>query len=185
MVNRDNNADDTRKDLRNEDPITGAPGSHPIGTGVGAALGGAAAGAAAGAFGGPVGAIVGAAAGAVAGGYGGKAVAEAIDPTVESAYWRENYKTRDYYDPKLEYEVYEPAYRTGWETYEPAVTFEEREADLRRRWEADNQNSNLSWNQAREAMRDSWTRLSDRHSVNVDETPRNIDPADRARNRPK
>ena len=61
----------------NLDPITNAPGAHPVGTGVGA-MGGAAAGAAAGAFGGPVGAVVGGVVGAVAGGLGGKAVAESV-----------------------------------------------------------------------------------------------------------
>ena len=100
---------DTRKELLNEDPISGAPGSHPVGTGIGAALGGATAGAAAGAAGGPIGAVVGATVGAVVGGYGGKAVAESIDPTVETAYWRENYRTRSYYEPNLPFEDYEPA----------------------------------------------------------------------------
>src|SRR4051794_18951033 len=56
----------------NRDPITGAPGAHPVGTGVGAVLGGAAAGAAAGtAAAGPVGTLVGTAVGAVAGGLAG------------------------------------------------------------------------------------------------------------------
>src|SRR5687768_6817048 len=88
---------------RNEDPITGEPGSHPVGTGLGAAVGGAAAGAAAGAVGGPVGAVVGAVAGGVAGGLGGKALAENIDPTVESEYWRSNYSTRPYADKSIDY----------------------------------------------------------------------------------
>lgn len=50
----------------NLDPITGEPGSHPIGTGVGAA-GGALTGAAIGAVAGPVGAAAGAVVGAIAG----------------------------------------------------------------------------------------------------------------------
>ena len=83
-------------DLANRDPITGAPGSHPVGTGVGAVAGGVAAGAAAGAVAGPVGAVVGAAVGAVVGGLAGKAVAENIDPTVEDAYWRDSYTERPY-----------------------------------------------------------------------------------------
>src|SRR6188508_1869721 len=74
----------------NRDPITGEPGSHPVGTGVGAA-GGGAAGAAIGSVGGPVGTAVGAVIGAVAGGLAGKGVAEAIDPTAENAYWEKNY----------------------------------------------------------------------------------------------
>ncbi len=64
----------------NRDPLTGEPGSHPVGTGVGA-LGAGAAGGAIGAVGGPIGAGIGAAVGAVIGGLGGKAAAEHFDPT--------------------------------------------------------------------------------------------------------
>ena len=66
---------DTRKGLdstpdANRDPLTGTPGSHPVGTGIGAAAGGVAAGAAAGTLAaGPVGTVVGAAIGAVDGGW--------------------------------------------------------------------------------------------------------------------
>ena len=68
-------ANERGKDL-NEDPITGEPGSHPVGTGLGAA-GGAAAGAALGtAVGGPIGTVVGGIIGAVTGGLAGKDVAE-------------------------------------------------------------------------------------------------------------
>ncbi|MGZ5139155.1 MAG: hypothetical protein ACXWCX_15260, partial [Burkholderiales bacterium] len=77
----------------NRDPITGAPGAHPIGTGLGAAAGGIAAGAAAGTLAaGPIGTAIGAAAGAIAGGLAGKAVAEHFDPTAEEAYWRDTYE---------------------------------------------------------------------------------------------
>ena len=73
----------------NRDPLSGEKGAHPIGTGVGAAAAGAAAGAAGGMMAGPAGAAVGAVIGAVAGGLAGKGVAESIDPTVETKYWRE------------------------------------------------------------------------------------------------
>src|SRR5688500_9027784 len=76
----------------NPDPITGAPGSHPVGTGIGAA-GGAATGAAVGSLGGPIGAMVGGVAGAVVGGLIGKGVGEAVDPS-EDAYWRETHSSR-------------------------------------------------------------------------------------------
>jgi hypothetical protein len=69
---------------RNADPITKAPGAHPIEVGAGAALGGAAAGLAAGSLAGPVGAVIGAVAGGVAGGYGGKLAGEALDPTTDT-----------------------------------------------------------------------------------------------------
>src|ERR1700674_930402 len=80
------NNDTTTEAGTNRDPITGAPGAHPLGVGLGAAAGGIAGGIAAGAAGGtaagPVGTVVGAAVGAIAGGLGGKAVAEHLDPTV-------------------------------------------------------------------------------------------------------
>src|SRR5262245_30093610 len=98
----------------NPDPITGAPGAHPLGVGGGAA-GGAAIGAAVGAVGGPVGVAVGSAVGGVAGGLAGKAAAEAVNPTVEDAYWRANYASRPYAKAGRTYESYRPAYRAGWE----------------------------------------------------------------------
>jgi hypothetical protein len=144
----------------NRDPLTGEPGSHPIGTGVGAA-GGGAAGAAIGAVGGPIGAVVGAAIGAVAGGLAGKGVAEVIDPTAEEAYWRENYSSRSYVEPGSSYEDYQPAYRYGWESrgrYGNS-TFDEVETDLERGWEGAKAKTNLTWNRAKHAARDAWDRV--------------------------
>ena len=57
--------DQAKADL-NADPITGEPGSHPVGTGVGTTAG-AIAGAAVGSLGGPIGAAIGGVAGAIAG----------------------------------------------------------------------------------------------------------------------
>ncbi len=144
----------------NPDPITGAPGSHPVETGVGAALGGAAAGAAAGAVAGPAGVIAGAAIGAVAGGYAGKAVGESIDPTAEDAYWRENYRNRPYVKQDNDYDYYRPAYQYGWEsrsTYQ-GKTFDEIEPELERNWESQRGKSTLNWSDARLASRDAWDR---------------------------
>src|SRR5919198_17872 len=93
---------------RNEDPISGAPGAHPVGVGVGAAAGGAATGAAVGSVAGPVGTAGGIAAGAVVGGLAGKAVAEQIDPTAEDAYWRDNYQNRPYFEQGATYDEYQP-----------------------------------------------------------------------------
>ena len=75
----------------NRDPITGAPGAHPVGTGIGAIAGGAAVGAAIGTVAGPLGTGIGMAAGAIAGGLAGNGIAEKIDPTAEDAYWRTSY----------------------------------------------------------------------------------------------
>ena len=152
--------DNLRGTDANRDPITGAPGAHPVGTGVGAA-GGAAAGAALGAMGGPVGAAVGLVAGAVAGGLAGKGVAEKIDPTVEDAYWRENYSKQSYVDRNTPYESYQPAYRTGYEGYTryKGRKFDEVEADLQRDYERTKGNSNVTWDRAKNATRDAWHKV--------------------------
>lgn len=145
----------------NRDPITGAPGAHPVGAGLGAAAAGAAAGAAGGAIAGPAGAVVGAVVGGVAGGLGGKAVAEAIDPTVEDSYWRGEYANRPYYDRAAGYDTYAPAYRYGWESRERYAgrTFDEAEVDLRRDWERSGHSAGLGWEKAKHAARDAWDRV--------------------------
>lgn len=146
---------------RNEDAITGEPGSHPLGAGLGAAAGGAAVGAAAGSVAGPVGTVVGAIAGGVAGGYAGKAIAEQIDPTAEDAYWRDEYPKRDYYDESVAYEDIQPAYRHGWESrgrYSDR-TWDAAEPDVRRDWENSQHGKTLQWERARRPTRDAWDRI--------------------------
>jgi hypothetical protein len=147
----------------NRDPISGAPGAHPVGVGVGTAVGGAAAGAAAGAMAGPVGTVGGAVVGGVAGGYAGKGIAESIDPTTEDAYWRENYANRSYYDQSHTYEGdYAPAYRHGWECrgrYHDR-TWDQAESDIKQGWEEAKANSRLTWEKAKHATRDAWDRIT-------------------------
>ncbi len=149
----------------NRDPITKAPGAHPVGVGIGTAAGGAAAGAAAGAIGGPVGAVAGAVVGGVVGGLAGKGVAEKINPTVEHDYWRENYTRRPYVRSDATYEDYGPAYEYGWAAFSAdqfrGRDWQSAEPDLEREWEARRGQSRLSWSQAREATRDAWNRCYD------------------------
>jgi hypothetical protein len=162
MSNIDNEHDKTVSGDANRDPISGAPGAHPVGTGVGAVLGGAAAGAAAGTVVGPVGTIVGAAAGAVVGGLAGKGIAESIDPTSEMAYWRDNYKTRPYTDTATGFDDYEPAYGYGVSSYtkNPGRSFDDVDSELSRDWNASRGKSTLEWDRARLAARDAWDRVS-------------------------
>lgn len=145
----------------NPDPITGQPGSHPLGTGLGAASVGAVATAVGGAVGGPVGAAVGAAVGAVAGGLAGKRAAEAIDPTAEQTYWRDNYTSRPYYETGRTYEDYEPAYRTGYENYPnyQGRAYHEVEPELQRDYERRHGGTGLAWEKAKHATRDAWDRV--------------------------
>ena len=161
--------DRTNKDT-NPDPITGAPGSHPVGTGVGAA-GAGAAGAAIGSMAGPIGTVIGAVVGAVAGGYAGKGVAETIDPTAEDAYWRENHKSRPYAKGQ-DYNQLAPAYRYGWESRQrhQGKNFDEVETHLRTDWERQHGSSGMGWDKAKMAVRDSWDRLASRDTASAGTT---------------
>ena len=134
------------------------------------AAGGAAAGAVVGAVGGPIGSAVGAVVGGVAGGLAGKGAAEAVNPTVEDAYWRENYATRPYVTPGSTYETYRPAYEYGWESVGQygGRTFEEVELELSRNW--DSEQTRLSWDRAREATRDAWDRAKNRRMPEDEDT---------------
>ncbi len=156
---------DAEKELRNEDPLSGEAGAHPVGTGIGAAVGGATTGAIVGAVAGPVGTVAGTIVGGIAGGLAGKAVAEDYDPTVEVDYWRSQYANRPYYDRSRTFEHVEPAYRAGIEAYDPrtTATFEEREAIVRRQWEKYDSDA-LTWDDARPAAEDAYTRLARRRA---------------------
>lgn len=161
---RDHDRDVTNRPDANPDPITGAPGSHPVGTGVGAAGGGAAGAAIGAAVSGPaapVGAAIGAAIGAVAGGLAGKGVAESVNPTAEEEFWRDNYSSRPYVEQDTPYEDYSPAYRYGWESRTRYVdrNFDEVEDDLGRDWNRARGQSRLSWDRAKHATRDAWDRV--------------------------
>lgn len=165
---RDLNRDlDDKRDM-NRDPITDAPGAHPVGTGIGA-TGGAVAGAAAGAIGGPIGVAVGGIVGAVVGGLAGKAAAEAVNPTAEEDHWRENYTREPYYEQGRSFDDYGPAYRLGvagrtkydsdWDRTEP---------QLRSEWDSTRGSSTLDWEKARPASRAAWERV-DRNLTGADD----------------
>lgn len=144
----------------NRDPMTGAPGAHPIGVGTGAAGGGIAGAVIGGAVAGPIGAGVGAVVGAVSGGFAGKGAAEMINPTSEHEFWRKEFTSRPYFTAGTPYEQYGPAYQYGWEKFTSlkGKTFQDVEAQLARDWEKRRGQSQLSWNNAREAARDAWQR---------------------------
>ncbi len=147
----------------NPDPITGAPGAHPIGVaggGTGGALAGAAIG---GAVGGPVGAVVGGATGAVAGGAAGKGAAEAVNPTVEEAHWRQK--------SGKEFDQFAPAYRYGWEsasrTEYHGRRFEDVEKDLEQNWSKARGTMKSEWKDVRQRTRDAFERVQNTMSPGV------------------
>ena len=154
---------ENKTETANRDPLSGAPGAHPVGVGVGAAAGGMAAGAAVGTVAGPLGTLVGAAVGAVVGGLAGKGVAESIDPTVEDAYWRENHASRGYVAEGRGYDDYGPAYGYGVGRYSPDRSFEDMEPELAEDWMGARGPSTLGWGEASPAARDAWDRLDSRN----------------------
>lgn len=159
----DDRRDPTRD--RNQDPITGEPGAHPVGVGVGAA-GGVAAGAAIGSVAGPVGTAIGGIAGGIAGGLVGKGVAEAFDPTAEMDYWRTDYSNRPYGRGR-NFSQLEPAYRVAISSYDPAapaVAFAHVEPKLRASYESSRSTDQLEWQTARDASKDAWERIASRNS---------------------
>ena len=154
-------ARDTSHRDANRDPITGAPGSHPVGVGVGGIAGGMAAGALAGTVFGPIGTLVGAAAGTIAGAAAGKGVAERIDPTGEAEYWRETAPTRDYYNGDYDFQRdYAGVYRAGAVARgdHPGESWEDAERRLQSDWESQRGDSRLDWERARPAAQDAWER---------------------------
>ena len=143
----------------NRDPISGAPGAHPIGTGVGAA-GGAAAGLMVGSVAGPVGTTIGGVFGAIIGALAGKELGEAVNPSIEDSawedYWRESYRNEPYYRLGRTYEDYAAAYRLG---YTFRTNHDDRnwmwldaQDELRAEWESTKGASHLEWEEARLAM---------------------------------
>ncbi len=149
----------TTPDL-NRDPITGEPGSHPLGTGVGSASAGAA-GASIGAAGGPIGAAVGGVIGAVVGAAIGHNVAEGVNPTAERAYWEESYDKEPYYEEGETFDDYDPAYKLGYVRYSVYGdrSPEEAESALEKDWEGSKGNSRLTWDKAKLAARAGWNRV--------------------------
>jgi hypothetical protein len=174
-MNKTGTANDPGKN--HPDPITGAPGSHPVGTGLGAAAAGAI-GAAVGAVGGPLGVAVGVAVGGVAGGYAGKSLARLFDPTAEEEFWREHHRKQSYYSSNQSYEDWEAAYRTGYIGYQEGKKFEDCEAELRMEYEGGSQEvsnveppqntgdsikhpgQKLPWEQAQRAARAAYERIA-------------------------
>ena len=154
----------------NRDPISGAPGSHPVGVAAGGTAG-ALAGAAVGSLFGPIGTLVGGGIGAVGGAAGGKALAERVDPTAEVEYWRQDATGRDYYQGDRDFDRdYAPAYRMGTEYRNEAGhrDWTEAEPQLRQRWETGRGESSLDWEAARPAVQDAYTRTDRTYSAYQD-----------------
>ncbi len=144
------------------DPITGAPGSHPLGTGIGAA-GAGVAGAAVGSVVGPIGTVIGGVVGAVVGGLLGSEVGEEVNPSgVEEEYWQVAHVNEPYYNSSYNYDDYRPAYKLGYEGRRKSGIQswnEQQEEVLRSEWQTSHGGSRLSWDEARQAAKAGWVRV--------------------------
>jgi hypothetical protein len=99
--------------------------------------------------------------GGVAGAYSGRGVAEAVNPTAEEKFWRENHSAQEWAKEGSTYEQYAPAYRTGYEGVMKYAgkQYHEIEADLARDYEKNDANPAIPWDRARPAVRGAWDRL--------------------------
>ena len=88
--------------------------------------------------------------------------AEGIDPTREDAYWRENFAGRAYVEQGASFGDYGPAYGFGVASYGryPGRSFEDVEPEMSGAWIGSRGGSSLSWDRAKQAVRDAWNRVS-------------------------
>ena len=167
-MSKDNKKDEKTVDLppygpRNADPLTDAPGSHPIETGVGAVVGGAASGLAVGTLtGGPIGAVVGAiVGGAAAGGLAGKGVGELIDPTLEDNWLRNLFRGESANPTEGELAAQRRAFRYGLSAQSrfPNRTFRDVEDELRNGWV--DSGETVHWGKVYQSVRAGFDRTTD------------------------
>lgn len=94
-------------------------------------------------------------------GAAGKGAAEALNPTVEDAYWRTNYKTRPYAKADMSYDAYQPAYKYGWESRSKYADkkYDEVESNLESGWERTRGTGKMAWSDAKSAVKDAWHRV--------------------------
>ena len=126
------------------------------------ALAGAAALGAIGAILSPITLAAGVVGGAVAGALAGRGLAETRAPTDEAQYWREQHEHQPF-AAAGPYRDFIDAYRIGYQEYSrrtPAGTFEQREEELRRRYEEERAPGSPDWDVARLAARLAFNRLA-------------------------
>jgi len=84
-----------------------------------------------------------------------------VDWGPQDEYWRDNYGSRPYTHADRAYEYYQPAYKYGHESaffYGGRPWDQEVEADLARGWEQARGESNCTWAESRDAVRDAYER---------------------------
>jgi len=87
----------------------------------------------------------------------------AVNPMIEEAYWRENFRKRSYCVPGRTFDDFQCAFRYGWENATRnefrGRSFEQVERWLERGWTG----KLITWKESREAVRDAWNRVRAGH----------------------
>ena len=97
----------------------------------------------------------------MASGAGGKAVAEAVDPTAEHAYWEAEHPRQPYHKDGYTFkDDYAPAYRLGLRDVQQhrGRPYEEVQETLAQDWDMYRGKSRLTWPEASPAARAAWER---------------------------
>ncbi|MBN8531286.1 MAG: hypothetical protein J0L97_05435 [Alphaproteobacteria bacterium] len=87
--------------------------------------------------------------------------AASVNWDAENTYWRDNYRSRPYFNTSRSYSEMSPAYRYGWDLYDRSNSRAYNDLDqeqLRKNWEQARGDSNLDWNTAEPAIRDAYNR---------------------------
>ena len=86
-----------------------------------------------------------------------------FNPTAEEAFWRGAYRTEPYYRAEFTYDDYGPAYRVGYTApVRRHGEFDELEGALKDDFQRVRGRSRLRWEDAREATRAAWRRVTQR-----------------------
>ncbi|RYZ06052.1 MAG: hypothetical protein EOO24_12000 [Comamonadaceae bacterium] len=86
-----------------------------------------------------------------------------FNPTAEEAYWREAFRREPYYRADRTYDDYGPAYRVGYTApVRRHGEFTQLEGELKNDFHQVRGRSRLRWEEAREAARAAWCRVTER-----------------------
>ncbi|MGH8029319.1 MAG: hypothetical protein ACREO3_05215 [Arenimonas sp.] len=98
----------------------------------------------------------------------GNGAADLLNPSLEEAYWRDNYADEAYVRPDFKFDDYAPAYRIGYlgATRREGRSFEEAEPQLREQYERVRNGSPLHWDAARVPAQAAWERVAAREHRN-------------------
>ncbi len=93
-----------------------------------------------------------------------------FDPTTDDTAWRAHFAKRPSVEAGIDFDLYVPAYRFGWESRARDKagrrTFEAAESELQSEWAKLRESSVLPWDKARYAVRDAWDRMAIDRSEN-------------------